>query len=290
MNVKWIILMLMFAGAWFGPGLQNEAAATCAPLLVKAQVEVEKDEFTLADLLSADTCVQLRTLAARASLGLAPHRGAVRVLSRSQVENWLEGLATAHAASAETAGEVPWQIPAQIIVQRGGAKKSCAAIADLARHSLSPAEEERLPLESFNCAAARSIPEDAPLEISKTFWNRTLVRWEFSLRCTRAEDCVPFMVWARSKSAASIRGSESAGITLPAGREFPDTSGARSPRLIRPGQTATLCWNEGGIRIVLPVTCLDGGMRGETVRVRFKNAGRILRAEILSDGSLRAGL
>jgi flagella basal body P-ring formation protein FlgA len=69
-----------------------------------------------------------------------------------------------------------------------------------------------------------------------------------------------------------------------------DTFGAAGEQLIKPGQTATLRWDEGGIRIVLPVTCLDAGALGQTVRVQFKNARRILRAEILSDGTLRAGL
>jgi flagella basal body P-ring formation protein FlgA len=51
-----------------------------------------------------------------------------------------------------------------------------------------------------------------------------------------------------------------------------------------------LRWDQGGIRVVLPVTCLDGGGLGEHVRARLKSAARILPAEVLQDGTLRASL
>lgn len=290
MNMKWIIFM--FAGAWFALGLQSAAAAACSQLGVKAYVEVEGGELTLANLLSPNTCSRLQTMAARVSLGVAPLRGTVRVLRRSQVRSLLEGLAAASGMSDEMVSQVPAQIevPAQIIVQRAGATKSCAAIADFARRSSTQTSDRSFSLENFNCAAAQSIPEDAPLELTKTSWNAALQRWEFSLRCTRAEECVPFMVWARARSAGHNYDSESSAMRLASLGESSGAYAAVSERLIKPGQTATLRWDERGIRIVLPVTCLDGGGLGQTVRVRFKNAGRILRAEILSDGTLRAGL
>jgi hypothetical protein len=41
---------------------------------------------------------------------------------------------------------------------------------------------------------------------------------------------------------------------------------------------------------VLPVTCLEAGGLGQFVRIRFKNAARTLRAEIVGAGMLRASL
>jgi flagella basal body P-ring formation protein FlgA len=38
------------------------------------------------------------------------------------------------------------------------------------------------------------------------------------------------------------------------------------------------------------VTCLDAGAAGEMVRVRFLTSSRILRAQVMADGTLRAGL
>jgi flagella basal body P-ring formation protein FlgA len=60
--------------------------------------------------------------------------------------------------------------------------------------------------------------------------------------------------------------------------------------LVRPGQTATLIWDKGGIRVILPVTCLEAGARGQVVRVRLKNVVRTLRAEVMEDGTLQVRL
>jgi flagella basal body P-ring formation protein FlgA len=61
-------------------------------------------------------------------------------------------------------------------------------------------------------------------------------------------------------------------------------------RLVKPGQTAMLTWEQAGIRVVLPVTCLDAGGLGQFVRVRFKNAARTLWAEVIGESTLRASL
>ena len=58
--------------------------------------------------------------------------------------------------------------------------------------------------------------------------------------------------------------------------------------LVKPGQTATLTWEQAGIRAVLAVTCLDAGRLGQVVRVRFKNAARIMWAKVTGEGTLRA--
>jgi flagella basal body P-ring formation protein FlgA len=58
--------------------------------------------------------------------------------------------------------------------------------------------------------------------------------------------------------------------------------------VVKPGQGATLVWEQGGIRAEFPVICLDRGGIGESVRARVKNGDRILRAEVVSEGRLRA--
>jgi flagella basal body P-ring formation protein FlgA len=60
--------------------------------------------------------------------------------------------------------------------------------------------------------------------------------------------------------------------------------------LVKPGQIVTLTWDQRGIRIVLPVTCLDAGGMGQFVRVRLQNAPRVLRAEVVGQAMLRASL
>jgi hypothetical protein len=58
--------------------------------------------------------------------------------------------------------------------------------------------------------------------------------------------------------------------------------------MVKPGQLATLIWQQGGIRTVLSVVCLDAGGLGQTVRARTRNGARILRAQIVGNGALRA--
>ncbi len=281
--MKWMILI--FAAAWFAPALPCLAAASCAHLRVKARAVVGSGEVSLADLLDSSACARYRQLAAEANLGAAPLAGSVRVLDGEQVRRRFDAIAAANGLQEEFVQDVP----ARIVVQRGGEKKACAAIAEFAMRGLSLKRRSRISQESFHCAGASSIPADAPLEMAKAAWNAGLRRWEFSLRCSRAGDCVPFLVWAGEKPGRESSDAAAAGMSSSPSRLFVDHS-AVDERLIKAGQTATLRWDAGGIRIVLPVTCLDSGTLGETVRVRFKNTPRTLRAEILSDGSLWAGM
>lgn len=286
-------ILLTCVTAWFAFGPPDAAAgAACADLHVKDSVEVTGSDLTLADLLSADACTPVRTVAAGITIGAAPLAGSPRVLERLQVRGWLEDLASASGLKGEAKDEAVENIPAKIVVRRRLMKKSCAAIADLARRSLSPAGD--LKLENLNCAAAQSVPESARLEITKSAWNPALQRWEFFLRCARIEDCIPFLVWTSAIPNHRTYHGEAAVLNLSSSQKsFSEKSFdaySANERLVRKGQTATLRWDQDGIGIVLPVICLDGGVLGQTVRVQIRNAGRILRAQILSDGTLRAGL
>jgi hypothetical protein len=140
----------------------------------------------------------------------------------------------------------------------------------------------------LNCAAANSIPADAELRLAKISRNTALRRWEFTLRCGRPEECVPSLVWAHDGTAAlslsrvaKVRGDS---------REDAKAGVGGSERLVAPGQTATLTWEQGGIRVALPVTCLEAGALGQFVRVRFKNVARVLRAEVVGQARLRVSL
>lgn len=59
---------------------------------------------------------------------------------------------------------------------------------------------------------------------------------------------------------------------------------------MRPGQTATLVWDADGIRVAVPVTCLDRGATGDSVRARIAPSGTIVRAVVVEAGILRVTL
>ena len=172
------------------------------------------------------------------------------------------------------------QIPQRSSLIQTGAAKSCTEIA---RFVLASKLDRANQFGDFHCAAAHSVPADAELELTKSTWNRALQRWEFALRCARPKDCVPFLVWASAEEDLSALGPGVRAPRLEAAQVAP------SPQLVRPGQTATLTWDAEGIRIVVPVTCLDAGTLGQKVRVRIKNAAGVLQAEVVGAGAVRLG-
>lgn len=295
------LAMVLMSGVIAAASLPCGAEPACTEVAVEASVEAGRGELTLADLLARGTCLPLRQAAAQVSLGTAPRAGSVRVFDGRHIRGLLEGLADGGLSLGKTAG---MQIPERIVVQRAGATKSCAEIARFVASAAPPQDMASAPSrwqEDLDCAAARGIPEETPLELTKTAWNAALRRWEFALRCAQPEGCVPFLVWAHEEKtpparAANAQSGSDRRLTFlaepspPGLREAPKAGGSGIERLVKPGQTATLTWEQAGIRIVLPVTCLDAGGLGQFVRVRFKNAARILRAEVVGEGTLRASL
>jgi hypothetical protein len=273
------------AGAIACVPMPCRAESACAAVAVETKVVAERGEFTLADLLRPDACPQLRRMAAHVSLGSVPRAGSQRVFDGRQIRRLFEALPGEGLSAEQKSG---LQIPDRIVVERSGRVKSCAEIARFLTSAAAPEETAASGVwqKSVDCAAARGIPEDASLELTKTAWHASLSRWEFSLRCARPEDCVPFLVWAPAEKNLSLRMASTPG----AAAEASPAGAGGSARLIKPGQTAMLTWDQAGIRVVLSVTCLDAGALGQTVRVRFKNGAGILRAEVVGAGALRARL
>lgn len=256
----------------------------CRSLKFQEQVEVAGGELKLSDLLAAGTCAPLRSMASHVSLGRGPRMGSVRVLSGDEIRTLVDVL----LHRQEFPSGLPVEVPRRILVGRQAPVKSCAEITRDIVSSPSDNLPSGIPVEDFDCAAA-GIPQGASLEVAKTKWEPLLERWQFTLRCQRSEDCLPFLVWARTKKPSNhpLGVDDGGGATL-------RTAGwlARSPApfgsgdLIKRGQRALLRWEQGGIRVVVPVICLEGGGVGEWVRVRLGNKAQTMRAEVLGDGTL----
>jgi hypothetical protein len=280
-----LILILITMVGLTAAVLRCAAGSACTAAAVPARVAVGRGVLTLADLLVPEACPRLRQAADRVSLGMAPRAGSIRVLDGGEIRRLLQSLAEADLSVKKGSG---MQIPERIVVRRAGTMKSCAEIAGfVATATTSPQKvsgPRRWP-EALDCAAVPAIPEDTPLELTKSAWNAALLRGEFSVRCARLGECVPFLVWTREEKTQFRLASAPSGVP-----RLPTTGRNGAARLVKPGQTATLTWDEAGIRIVLPVTCLDAGGLGQFVRVRFKNVARTMRAEVMGDGTLRASL
>lgn len=282
---------VLMSGVLAAASLQSAAETVCPQITVPASVETAQGELTLAELLAGEVCPQLREAAAGFSLGRAPRVGSVRVFDGREVRRLLEPLA--EGLHLKTAGGI--QIPERIEVRSSRATKSCADVARFVAGAAPAEEMAESPSgwqKNLHCAAAGGIAQDATLEITRTAWNVSLQRWEFALRCVRPEDCVPFLVWAGKENPAAASETQPWSRRMQkAARPQPARIGeGMAAQLVKPGQTATLTWEQSGLRIVLPVTCLDAGGAGQFVRVRLKNAPRILRAEVVGKAMLRAKL
>jgi Chaperone for flagella basal body P-ring formation len=275
--------LVLMSGMLALAALPCPAEPVCRQAEVRVHVEVVAGELTLADLLAPGACPQLHRAAARVSLGAAPLAGSVRVLAGREVRRAIEGLG--NREWDPTRDEDP-RVPERVLIRLAGALKPCAEIA----RALAPAASaqnsagEDWPREpELDCTAARSIRENSTLELWKTAWNARLQRREFTLRCVRREDCVPFLVWDREAKPP-------AGVAAAPPRNPLQTKASTIVPLVKPGQTATLTWEQAGIRIVLPVICLEAGGVGQFVQVRFPHAPRTLRAEVVGAGTVRARL
>ena len=296
-----VLITGVLAAACFG----CEAESVCSELAVQSHVEAAKGTLSLADLLTHGTCSRFQQAASQVSLGAAPRAGSVRVLEGREVRQLLAGLTTEsenenaienHNKKPERAVRI--KIPDRIVIQRAAVTKSCREIAGFVAGAASLPDMASPPHTSWqkelNCAGAPGIPEDTPLKLTKSIWNTALQRWEFTLRCAQPADCVPFLVWTRERKISGAAGFEKphrAPEPGPRGLQgAAEASTSAAGRMVKPGQTVTLSWQQGGIRVVLPVTCLDAGGMGQFVRVRFKNAPGILRAQVVGAGILQANL
>jgi hypothetical protein len=218
-------------------------------------------------------------------------------------------------------------VPERIIVRRAGSRMSCPEITEVLSHALrsgvgdpeiadskftnTDGTDRAAPAltQTLDCSSALHIPQGAPLKLTKQFWDPALHNWEYSLRCVHPGDCVPFLIRARGRVARTaytvpLRVTSRSPIhgppvcpSLALSHSFqalpgpgPAATLAREPLLVRPGEIVTLTWEEAGIRLVLPVICLDRGGLGQKVRARMKTGGRVLRAEVVGEAKLRAAL
>ncbi len=205
---------------------------------------------------------------------------------------------------AEDAAE---KFPERIVVRREGAAKSCAEIERFIRASNSAAgvfarggDSREGAQEELNCAAAHAVPANADIALGKTAWNPALKRWEFALRCVHSAECVPFLVWARGTEPRTGAGTGTRAEHPKGNAARSNAKLARTPNtarqdasrtpVVKRGETAMLTWEQGGIRVVLPVICLEAGAAGQFVLVRLQNAPRTMRAEVMSAGEVRVSL
>jgi hypothetical protein len=254
-------------------------------------VEVANQELSLADLLEPGSCPALLRAAAGVRLGRAPLVGSVRVIEGEEVRALLRKLAP--NGEGGIAGLDTVRIPERVVVRRAGARSSCLDIGERLFSVMGSAPVSPLRIE---CGGVGRIPEGVPLALGKVVWDPASGSWRISARCVQASDCVPFQVrvWGHdlhlrsSPVLASLLTSAKPASAISGTSLEPKRHVLAEPGLVHPGQRIRLLWDENGIRMALPVICVDAGGVGQQVRARIAPSGRVVRAIVVDAGTLRA--
>ena len=245
--------------------------------VVAASVEVPDGEFSLADILSPGACPALQRAASHVPLGNAPLAGSVRVIEGDDMRGLFRRVSSLFV-----------EIPERITLRRSGARASCAEIGarilgQRGTHlpAIAVGHDPDAPVpQVVDCGAAGRISRNAPLEITRTFWDAARASWLISARCTHPGDCVPFLVRVQGIDSPKIKPSPPSGAKA--------MRGAVQKPLVHSGEAVSLVWDQDGIRLTVPAICLDRGGAGDEVRARVERGGRVVRAVVLAEGRLRA--
>ena len=111
------------------------------------------------------------------------------------------------------------------------------------------------------------------------------------LRCHTSSACLPFyaLIHLASSDPSEIA---SAALAQPRSQEqhlIPTTARAGTP-MLRTGAHAFMVIDSGLLHIRVPVTCLENGNPGATIRVAGLPRGRVYRAAIVDGATVRGSL
>jgi hypothetical protein len=286
-------------------GLGFDALDCCAQtpchVEVKSTVEVTGPALRLVDVLSPDTCPEVRAAAAAVRIGAVPSQGSIRVIPGNDVENSLQQILDRLPNRVE--GSTVVRAPERIVVRRAGSHASCGEIEEKlvtdhkSENAVTPdstptraVTAQRKP-DGINCGASAGISPDASFELERKAWDPALRSWIFFARCKNPRECVPFIVQVGDNSSpenppssrSPLRRSHSP-VTL----RRDQIELAEGKPLVQRGQAAMLLWDQNGIRLTVPTVCLESGAPGKQIRTRIIPSGRVVRAIVVSAGMLRA--
>lgn len=266
------------------------AQRDCTSIRIPATVAITGTDFTLADLLAPPVCPLVADEARQVRLGSAPLAGSTRVLDAGELRSELRKL------DIPSASRMWWQnvtLPERISVHRPVATASCSELAGRALDD--PVVRERLAASGafaqaiqtgrispadVECGAAGRVPRQARLLFTKVNWDAAARSWDICARCLPARDCVPFL----------IRVHLAAGEVTPQIRLRRDNKSAISQEgsvLVHRGGRATLIWEHAGIRLEVPVICLEPGRQGGHVKIRIERSNKVVDAVVTGAGRLR---
>jgi len=141
------------------------------------------------------------------------------------------------------------------------------------------AEEIELPV-AVAATAERS------LRVTAACWDSGRERVQFRIECREPKQCMPFLAYARMKSASQ----KDPMVVVSCRTASPTKASSRRPEpriVLQSGDQASVVFIGRRLRLTAEVTCLERGAEGEIIRVRNRE-GRTFRARVSGPGLLRA--
>lgn len=244
------------------------AHAQPCPVEIPIRVELQSEEFTLADLFPADTCPSLLHRAAQVRLGKLPRGGIARILDGVELRERLRSVAK---IDRDNFAVDAVDIPQRITVTRSGMAASCQELVT----RVLPNARSKVNGQETDCGLTAGVPPNARLELAKKIWDPALRSWEFIARCTEPNDCPPFLIRVPEQQDDRLSHLTDATFKRNAGGNI----------TLYPGKKTEVIWNQNGMRLLLPGIALDQGRPGDTIRVHLKS-GPIIRGTVDSSGTL----
>lgn len=268
----------LFATALFS---SNTVVAVPLRIVLLNEINVQGDTIFLSHLVPQNAPQSIREASAKISLGVAPHAGFTRHLSRLAI------------LTAIQSGGLPisdFSVPEWVTVHRTThvitREESFAAIqAALAGKPV--ADFPSFQLSDFTLEAAVLVPSDEPqLEVTQMFFDRFTNMARFRLRSKSTPSMVPF--FASTKLDSSYDDSTRLPLFIAAKKTTFPTFSSASPMLVTAGHSALLHLLSRNSDMRLEVKVLQPGRLNDTIRVRLLGTGKTFHARVVGDGELEA--
>jgi len=237
------------------------------------------EAIRLSDLLPPVVTPEMLRAAATVQLGRSPRLGSVRVLRAREIADRLANSAIFEEVS----------IPDQIMVQRVGyqlvSENVQAVIAEFLKKEHWPVSG--VPALKWN-PETYALSSSPRLEVDRTGWDAMRQELQFTVSCVPRKLCGSFLV----QMPLSAEGMEQwrgkfGGSSLRHGQEKL-TANRSLPLLVRAGQSCRFLVQSGGLRISLPVICLQRGRLGQTIRVREAGGHHTFTGQISSAATVQS--
>jgi hypothetical protein len=211
------------------------------------------------------------------------------VLFAGAVALLLASLAPRVSAEPPADGRSASHVPEEVATASGVFASLSAYLKD--RGTLAGPEAGLVPrIQRADLFLPWSPPPQAALRVTSCRWDALQQELQCYLRCSAAPACRPFVAMIHPRKTEAVAALRTLALGEPSSRN-PVLGGlprkvAPEALLVKTGERARLELAGPGIRIKLPVVCLERGILGQQVRARAVGETKVFLARVIGPGLL----